>query len=1325
MSLKDIKNPTYFELNNQINIPVNGQIPLHKDKEAVTAFLNENVKPNRLFTYHPNTGVKTHESLNADVSSYMDKLEWLIKNDYYEEPFIRAYKPEFIEELRAWLHKQNFTFYSFMAAYKFYKQYALKTNNGEYYLEDPEDRALMNALYQANGDEELAKDLARVVITRRYQPATPTYANNGRKRRGEFASCFPAGTMISTDTGDVPIELIQKGMKVLTHDMTYKTVSETMERIADELVVIYVAGQADPIIATPEHPFLTTVTKAEAFEPHAKANFDDGLTENTFWSEIKDLKVGDFIAVNPNRVINVTDETYLERDGYEFVRVLHVEKGHKANKTRVYNLDVEENHTYVANNAIVHNCFIIQVQDNMSDIGRSITNALQLSRKAGGVGLILGNLRAAGSPIKKMDGLASGVLPVMKLFEDSFSYSNQLGTRPGAGVAYLPIFHADVMEFLSSKKENADEKIRLKTLSLGLTVPDKFYELAKAGSKMAIFDPYFVEKELGQSFTYVDMDKEYEHLVELSKQVDEETGMPKIRVKWIEARALEQAISELQQESGYPYIINISTANKTNPIEGRILGSNLCVTGDTRILTNKGYQKAEDLYDSGENLIVTIDNRTKDDVATDFGVSNVQAIPMHMTNKSAKVYEIKTKEGFTLKATAYHKVYVERFVGYTWHPKTPKYEIELIPLKDLKPGDKLLIQSDSGTYGNDTFEEAAYIMGAVAGDGTFTQSKRKTLSKSVRINNFNNKLSIAEHKLEKVVSEMISDLNPELIKYQSTSNPKFKAIEQRSSATLTMLQSSNLATYLDLNFGFNSDTKCEIPERLWTSDASTIGAYLSGLYQTDSTFHVNEKYKSASIELGTIHEDFAKDIQRLLLTLGVYSRIYTSNRKKSLLPDSNRNPKEYDVKDIHSLRIQDRTSIEKFVKFVTLRDTDIVKFENWQSWLSPKTRNAKHHFTAEISEIVELGFEPVYDTTQPSYHSLIFNGIVTSNCSEILQIQTPSVINEQQEYTTLGQDIVCNLGSTNIINMMSAGESFGNDIIAMTKGLTFISDASDLAFVQTIDNGNSKNHAIGLGAMGLHSFLANNQIQYESKDAVDFTGLYFLLLNYYTIMGSMQIAKERKQAFDNFENSTYATGEYFDKYLTTDYTDGVSDRVMKLFKDIHIPTAEDWAHLKAEVQEHGMFNAYRIALAPNGSISYVNDCSASIAPIVNRIEERQEGQVGKIYYPTFGLSNESIPYFKSAYDQDMRWQIRIYEAATEHTDQGLSMNMYLRSDFEEHPGLYEWKDGGTTALTTRDLTILRHFAWRHGIKSMYYTRQYTADSDSEHGGANECESCMI
>lgn len=736
------------------------------------------------------------------------------------------------------------------------------------------------------------------------------------------------------------------------------------------------------------------------------------------------------------------------------------------------------------------------------------------------------------------------------------------------------------MEFLSSKKENADEKIRLKTLSLGLTVPNKFYELTKANAKMALFDPYFVEKELGQPFTYIDIDKEYDNLIDLSNQIDPETNKPKIRVKWIEARALEQAISELQQESGYPYIINISTTNTANPIQGRILGSNLCVTGDTRILTNKGYQKTEDLYKSGENLTVTIDNRTKNDNPNEMGSSNVQAIPMHMTNKSAKVFELQTKEGFTLKATAYHKVYVEKFIGYSWHPKKPKYEIKLIPLKDIKPGDKLLIQSGESTNGKDDFQSAAYIMGAIAGDGTFAQTQRKTLSKTVRINNFNNKLKTKPLELETNIEKMIATLDPQLISYQSTTNPKFKNIKQQSNATLLTLQNSNLATYLDLNFNYNRSTKCEIPERLWTSNKATIGAYLSGLFQTDGTMHVNKTYKSASIELGTIHHEFAKDIQRLLLTLGIYSRIYKTIQSTSILPDSNRDPKSYQVKDIYSIRIQDRTAIESLTSVIALKKPDQLKFNAWQEWLSPKSKAAKHHFTATVSNIVELGMEPVYDTTQPSYHSLIFNGIVTSNCSEILQIQTPSVLNEEQEYTTLGQDIVCNLGSTNVINMMSSGSSFGNDIIAMTKGLTFISDASDLSFVQTIDNGNKKNHAIGLGAMGLHSFLANNQIQYESQDAVDFTSLYFLCLNYYTLMGSNQIAQERNQTFDNFENSTYATGEYFDKYLTTDYMENVSNTVKNLFKDIHVPTSKDWQILKQKIQTHGLFNSYRMALAP-------------------------------------------------------------------------------------------------------------------------------------------------
>ncbi|MDO4964726.1 MAG: ribonucleotide reductase N-terminal alpha domain-containing protein, partial [Streptococcus gallolyticus] len=382
MSLKNLGDVSYFRLNNEINRPVNGQIPLNKDKEALRAFFRENVIPNSMA-----------------FDTIIDKINYLIDNDYIESEFISKYTPDFIESLAKDLQAQGFRFKSFMAAYKFYQQYALKTNDGKYYLESIEDRILFNALYFADGNEELARDLATEMIHQRYQPATPSFLNAGRSRRGEFVSCF-----------------------------------------------------------------------------------------------------------------------------------------------------------------------LISVTDDMNSIGRSINSALQLSRIGGGVGISLSNLREAGAPIKGYEGAASGVVPVMKLFEDSFSYSNQLGQRQGAGAVYLDVFHPDIMAFLSTKKENADEKIRVKTLSLGITVPDKFYELARNNEEMYLFSPYSVEREYGVPYSYVDITAEYDKMV----------ANPNIVKTKIRARDLETEISKLQQESGYPYVVNIDTANRTNPIDGKIIMSNLC-----------------------------------------------------------------------------------------------------------------------------------------------------------------------------------------------------------------------------------------------------------------------------------------------------------------------------------------------------------------------------------------------------------------------------------------------------------------------------------------------------------------------------------------------------------------------------------------------------------------------------------------------------------------------------------------------------------------------------------------------------------------------------
>jgi ribonucleoside-diphosphate reductase alpha chain len=106
----------------------------------------------------------------------------------------------------------------------------------------------------------------------------------------------------------------------------------------------------------------------------------------------------------------------------------------------------------------------------MESIGRSINSALQLSKRGGGEALLLSNIREAGAPIKKIENQSSGIIPVMKLLEDRFSYANQLGARQGAGAVYLSAHHPDILKFLDTKRENADEKIRIKTFP-GVVIP--------------------------------------------------------------------------------------------------------------------------------------------------------------------------------------------------------------------------------------------------------------------------------------------------------------------------------------------------------------------------------------------------------------------------------------------------------------------------------------------------------------------------------------------------------------------------------------------------------------------------------------------------------------------------------------------------------------------------------------------------------------------------------------------------------------------------------------------------------------------------------------
>ncbi|AFJ98416.1 class 1b ribonucleoside-diphosphate reductase subunit alpha [Cronobacter sakazakii] len=682
--------PDYHALNAMLNLyDADGRIQFEKDREAVAAFMTAHVAPRSV------TFPDTHA-----------RLAYLVGEGYYDENVLRRYDADFVAGLFDEAHRYGFTFKTFLGAWKFYTSYTLKTFDGKRYLEHFPDRACMVALTLACGDETLARQILDEILSGRFQPATPTFLNCGKKQRGELVSCF-----------------------------------------------------------------------------------------------------------------------------------------------------------------------LLRIEDNMESIGRAVNAALQLSKRGGGVAFSLSNLREAGAPIKRIENQSSGVIPVMKMLEDAFSYANQLGARQGAGAVYLSAHHPDILRFLDTKRENADEKIRIKTLSLGVVIPDITFELAKANAQMALFSPYDVERIYGKPFGDISVSEMYSQLVE-----DE-----RIRKRYISARELFQRLAEIQFESGYPYIMFEDTVNRANPIAGRINMSNLC--------------------------------------------------------------------------------------------------------------------------------------------------------------------------------------------------------------------------------------------------------------------------------------------------------------------------------------------------------------------------------------------------------------------SEILQVNSASTFDENLNYATTGHDISCNLGSLNIAHTMDSPD-FGRTVDVAVRALTAVSDMSHIRSVPSIEAGNSASHAIGLGQMNLHGYLAREGIAYGSPEGLDFTNLYFYTVTWHALNTSMKLARERGERFEGFEASRYASGEYFDKYLSQTWTPRTA-RIAELFAraGIMLPTPEMWRALRDDVMRHGLYNRNLQAVPPTGSISYINHATSSIHPIVSKIEIRKEGKIGRVYYPAPFMTNENLSLYQDAYEIGPEKIIDTYAEATRHVDQGLSLTLFFPD-----------------TATTRDINKAQIYAWKKGIKTLYYIR---------------------
>ena len=243
--------------------------------------------------------------------------------------------------------------------------------------------------------------------------------------------------------------------------------------------------------------------------------------------------------------------------------------------------------------------------------------------------------------------------------------------------------------------------------------------------------------------------------------------------------------------------------------------------------------------------------------------------------------------------------------------------------------------------------------------------------------------------------------------------------------------------------------------------------------------------------------------------------------------------------------------------------------------------------------------------------------------------------------------------------------------------------------------------------MNLHGYLGRERIHYGSEEGIDFTNIYFYCVLFEALKASNKIAKERGVKCGGFEESKYATGEFFDKYTDAEWVPA-TDRVKELFdaSEISIPTQDDWRELKASIQEHGLFNRNLQAVPPTGSISYINNSTSSIHPIASKIEIRKEGKIGRVYYPAPHMDNDNLEYFQDAYEIGYEKIIDTYAAATQHVDQGLSLTLFFKD-----------------TATTRDINRAQIYAWRKGIKTIYYIRlRQVALEGTEVQG---CVSCML
>jgi ribonucleoside-diphosphate reductase alpha chain len=896
------------------------------------------------------------------------------------------------------------------------------------------------------------------------------------------------------------------------------------------------------------------------------------------------------------------------------------------------------------------------IRDSMDDILGKVHEAGLTLKSGCGIGYEFSTLRPRGAYVSGAGAYTSGPLSFMDIYDKMCFTVSSAGGRRGAQMGTFDVGHPDAMEFVRAKRENG----RLRQFNLSLLITDDFMQAVREDREWKVAFPLSRKEYETDRPDLTDTNKFLwrEWPVHDNYVVNDE-GLVACKVyKTLPARRMWDVIMSSTYDFAEPGFILIDRVNEMNNNWWceNIRATNPCVTADTRLATQFGMVRIGDLYDARVDIQATVDSRA---LGEDKGVTVRPAVPAFMTAPSADVYRVVTEAGYEIKATEWHDFYTTR---------------GKIKLKDLKPGDELLIQSGKGQFGGCGSSELGTLLGLLTGDGHFT-NRGKDQNAAV-VNLWGEDRDYAQEVVT-YINSLIAGFAERPRQYRVSA----VAVPERN---LVMIRSVILARVLE-HYGFTAKAKLQVPEIVWRGNEECVKGYLRGLFQSDGTVNASgDNGTSCSVRLASSVPSLLKDVQMLLANFGVFSRV--AKRREAgerLLPDGNGGTKLYSCKADYELII-DGESRERFMSEIGFI-TDS-KNEKYRRWFEGRACVKTQRFTSRIAEIAYVGKEAVFDTTQADHNTVIFNGLVTGQCGE-------------QPLPPYGS---CLLGSVNLTRFVKHPFSefaefdwteYREVVKAFTRMLDNVVEVNGLPLEQQRGEILRKRRH-GMGFLGLGSTLTLLGMKYGSPESVKFTEDVSREMAVAGWEAGLELAREKGPA--PIMNEEFVVTKEMLRKRPEMVKDGwkvgakIAGRLLHAKYSRYMQrVAEVAPQLVHELAEVGARFTHHTSIAPTGtiSLSLANNASNGIEPTFAHYYFRnviREGKKSKEKVDVFsfellayrqivnakatpGSTNaaEKLPdYFTSADDVNPKQHVEIQAAAQKWIDSSISKTANVPTDYK-------------------------------------------------------------